>query len=72
MTFLTVKLFEDDFGVVHYRYSMDGVLLLCGSARGTGRKLGTEGLVTCLQCMVIYDREGIGAEQWVTSYDQET
>lgn len=66
MVFFSVKLFEDEFGVVHWRYSMDGVLLLCGSRHAKGRRLGLEGVPTCFLCLVIYDRDSIGSDVWAS------
>jgi hypothetical protein len=55
------KLYEDEFGVRHWRYRFAGLLLVCGHGRTNGHAGGpyvTEDMFpTCLQCIVVMARE---------------
>lgn len=58
------KLFEDEFGVRHWRYRFAGLLLVCGQGRNNGHDLAADGRVderddypTCLFCIEVMLRE---------------
>jgi hypothetical protein len=50
------KLFEDEFGIRHWRYRMAGVLLVCGQTR-TGLDVAEDTCPTCMTCMYILAKE---------------
>jgi hypothetical protein len=52
------KLYEDEFGVRHWRYRFAGLLLVCGHGRGNGHNVDDEDAYpTCLSCIVVMIRE---------------
>lgn len=58
------KIYEDEFGVRHWRYRFAGLLLVCGQGRGRGSDLAGDGALddehafpTCLTCIVVMIRE---------------
>lgn len=50
------KLFEDGFGVRHWRYRFAGLLLVCGRGR-TNERVVTGDYPTCLTCIYILMRD---------------
>lgn len=60
LAFTAVKLFEDEWGVRHWRYPMLGVLLVCGEDTGLpkrGHDLPDNEAPTCIRCIAIMIRE---------------
>lgn len=54
------KLYEDEFGVRHWRYRFAGLLLVCGQGRSTkggGPYVQEDMFPTCLGCIVVMARE---------------
>lgn len=54
------KLYEDEFGVRHWRYRFAGLLLVCGAGRSkaeTGPYVIEDMYPTCLACIVVLMRE---------------